>query len=323
MIKVCRQKVLVFLMICVLTIGLFGFPSRQAEGANLKEYQVIIENFNKVTTYDKIPERIVTLSIGELEICLALGLKDKIVGIVIGYAEKYDQEILKLPVLADGYGEAGVPSLETIIDASPDFVYGTAFAFHADYGIASQNDFDQLGINTYVSKGTYDDVVTMDDVFEDIINIGKIFNKEADAKELVEEMKTEIRRYEVKNSEPLRVFVYDSGIEKPSTAGKNSLVSALIERVGGKNIFDNLERQFASVNWESIAEANPQIIVINDYKGTTAEEKINILKDHPAMADVAAIKDDRFIIVPLDYILPGMKNIEAIKILSEGMAKEQ
>lgn len=340
--RVFSKKVMIFFIIGLLTIGLMGCQKSQteedlpvnssSEASNEVEkdnkedekYEVVIDNFNKVTTYEKIPERIVTLSIGELEICLELGLEDKIVGIVIaeGYAKDYDENIQKLPVLADGYGSACVPTLETIIDVEPDFVYGTAFAFNADYGIAAQKDFDKLGINTYVTKGTYDEIVTIDDVYEDIMNIGKIFSKEEKAIEVVEEMKKEITKYEEKKSEPLKVFVYDSGVEKSNTAGKNALITSLIEIVGGKNIFDNIEKQFTSVSWEAIAEANPDVIVINDYEGMTAEEKIETLKDHPAMAGLEAIKNDRFIIVPLDYSFPGMKNSEAIRILWEGMNKK-
>ena len=344
MIKAFSKTVKVFLVIGLLTLGLLGCQNNQTDGTDLEnnssftasnevkevkkqkeqKYEVVIDNFNKVTIYKKVPERIVTLSIGELEICLALELENKIAGIVIaeGYAKDYDKNIRKLPVLADGYGSACIPTLETIIDAEPDFVYGTAFAFNADYGIAAQKDFDELGINTYVTKGTYDEVVTMDDVYEDIMNIGKIFNKEEKAKEIINDLKEDIVKYEVKNSDPIKVFVYDSGVEKPSTAGKNALITSLIEIVGGKNIFDNIASQFTEVNWETLAEANPEVIVISDYEGMTVEEKINTLKSHPAMADVKAVQNENFIVVPLDYSFPGMKNTEAIKMLSEGMPKK-
>lgn len=326
-----KKKIMCLLLISVLTISLFGcnngaqVNNQKNNNEDNNQYEVTINNFNKDTIYKKVPEKIVTLSIGELEICLELGLEDKIVGIVIaeGYAKDYDEKIQKLPVLAEGYGTSCVPTLETIIEVEPDFVYGTAFAFNANYGIASQKDFDELNINTYVTKGTYETEVTIDDVYEDIENIGKIFNKEEKATTVIEKMKNEITKYKKEYDQPKTVFVYDNGTEKPSTAGKCALITSLIETVGGKNIFDDIDKQFTQVNWEAIAEANPSYIVINDYEGTTAEQKIEVLKNHAALKEVDAVKNNNFIIVPLDYSFPGMKNIDAIKILSEAINKEK
>lgn len=334
---------MVFFIVTILVIGLLGCQSNQTEETSSKannpdsvsnevekedeeeKYEVVIDNFNKVTTYKQVPERIVALSIGEVEICLGLGLEDKIKGIVIaeGYAKDYDESIQKIPILAEGFGATCVPSLETIIDVEPDFVYGTAFAFNADYGIAAQKDFDELGINTYVTKGTYDDVITIDDVYEDITNIGKIFNKEEEAIKLINGMKEEIAKYEIKDrSQPVKVLVCDSAEKQVSIAGGTALITSFVETVGGRNIFDDIEKQFTKVSWETIAERNPEVIVINEYEGMTSEEKINMLKSNPVMEDVEAIKNNNFVIVPLDYSLPSLKNVEAVKILAQGINKK-
>lgn len=42
---------------------------------------ISIENFDRTMAFDKVPERIVSLSYSETEILVALGLADKIIGI--------------------------------------------------------------------------------------------------------------------------------------------------------------------------------------------------------------------------------------------------
>ncbi len=66
----------------------------------------------------------------------------------------------------------------------------------------------------------------MDDVFEDILNIGRIFRVEDRAEDLVKTMKEDMNAVHEKVKdveEPVNVFVYDSGEKEPFTAAQNFL----------------------------------------------------------------------------------------------------
>ena len=56
---------------------------------------------------------------------------------------------------------------------------------------------------------------------------------------------------------------------------------------------------WATVSWEEVVERAPEVIVINDYGSTSLEEKIEELKENPALADVPAIRDGRITSVTL------------------------
>ena len=58
------------------------------------------------------------------------------------------------------------------------------------------------------------------------------------------------------------------------------------------------------------------MIVIVNYGSVTAEQKRAFMMSNPAFANIAAVKNDRF--VTLEYVeaTPGPRNIKAIKTLA-------
>lgn len=139
-----------------------------------KKSRITIINLYRVTQYDSVPERIVCLSYPEAEICVALGLAGKIAGIASaeGTVEDcfriYREKISMIPVIPNDSPGRQLPAFETICKLQPDFVYGTAYAFRADAGIANPGGFERNGARIYAAKGTYTLGCTLGDVYEDI-----------------------------------------------------------------------------------------------------------------------------------------------------------
>jgi iron complex transport system substrate-binding protein len=152
------------------------------------------------------------------------------------------------------------------------------------------------------------------------LNLGTIFGVSDRATALVDGYKARLAEVTagVDRSNPLRVFVYDSGEEAPFTAGKYAMPTAMIEAAGGVNIMDDVEKSWTEVAWEPVVERNPQVIVIVNYGDVTAEQKIAYLKTNPAFAGIDAVVNDRFVV--LDYVeaTPGPRNVEAVEKLVAG-----
>ena len=56
------------------------------------------------------------------------------------------------------------------------------------------------------------------------------------------------------------------------------------------------------------------MIVVHEYETEmmgTAEEKIKMLKEHPALKDVDAVKNDHFVVVSLAEVFPGLQVFDA------------
>lgn len=270
-------------------------------------------------TYPEAPKRAVTLNQHVTEIMLALGLADKMVGtaylddqILPELKEAYD----KVPVLADKY-----PNKEVLMAANPDFVYSGWKSGFGDKGVGSMEDLDKAGIKSYLQESSNKPGPTVEDVFADIQNIGKIFRVEDKANELIGKMKQEMDQTVSKLGnvdKPLQVFVYDSGEDNPLTAANNYMTS-LIKMAGGKNVFDDIQKGWAEVSWEEVVNRKPDVIVVVDYGDKTVDQKKNLLLTKRELADIPAIQNKRLIVLPLSAASEGVRAPIALKILAEGL----
>ncbi|MBH0331964.1 Fe3+-hydroxamate ABC transporter substrate-binding protein [Brevibacillus brevis] len=280
---------------------------------------VTLTNNGIEMTYPTPPERAVTLNQHVTEIMLALGLADKMVGtaylddkILPELKTEYD----KVPVLADKY-----PTKEVLLAANPDFVYAGWKSGFGEKGVGSMQDLEKVGIKSYLQESSSKPGPTIDDVFADITNIGRIFRVEDKANDLINKMKGEMDQTISKIGkvdEPLKVFVYDNGEDKPFTAANNYMTS-LIKTAGGKNIFDDIQKGWAEVSWEQVVSRNPDVIIIVDYGDRTVEQKRHFLLTKKELADIPAIKNQRLMVLPLSAASEGVRAPIALKILAEGL----
>jgi iron complex transport system substrate-binding protein len=283
--------------------------------------EVEIENIENVLVFSEVPKRAVSLNQHVTEVMLALGLEESIVGtaylddeILPVYKEAYE----KIAVLSDQY-----PSQEVLLAQEPDFVYaGWESAFRED-NIGTIEQLSQFGINAYLHESSKIVGPSIEHIYQDIRNISKIFNVNDKGEELINEMQKELTTIQTripKNEEPLRVFVYDNGEAAPFTVGQNFL-NEIVTMAGAENIFNDIDSNWGEVSWEAVVDRDPEVIVIIDYGQTTAEEKKNLLLNHPGLTDVTAIKDEHFIVMPLSAAAEGIRVPHALEILVEGLYK--
>ncbi|MEO0920886.1 MAG: ABC transporter substrate-binding protein, partial [Pseudomonadota bacterium] len=156
-------------------------------------------------------------------------------------------------------------------------------------------------------------------MYNDLLNLGKIFDVEARAQKLVDGYKAELAAFTEaleRGDDPVRVFVYDSGDDTPFTAGKYAMPTAMIEAAGGVNILDDVEKSWTTVGWEAVVERNPEVIIIVNYGNVTAKEKRDFMLSNPAFAELDAVKNDRFVVLEYVEATPGPRNIKAVKKLA-------
>ncbi|GAB1480726.1 ABC transporter substrate-binding protein [Paracoccaceae bacterium] len=288
-------------------------------------YPVTVTSCNREITLNAAPERAVSNDVNLTEMMLVLGLRDRMVGYTgISGWKTLDAQmrdgIAELPELSAQY-----PSKEVLAAAEPDFFFaGWNYGMKVG-GEVTPETLAPLGITTYELTESCIHIgpkarSSMADMYTDILNLGKIFGVEARAEELVAGWKARLAEATagVDHSKPLRVFVYDSGEQAPFTAGAYAMPTALIEAAGGVNIMADLEKSWAEIGWEPVVERNPEVIVIVNYGDVTAEQKIAFVKGNPAFSGIAAVKNDRFVV--LDYVeaTPGPRNIAAVEKLVAG-----
>jgi iron complex transport system substrate-binding protein len=284
-----------------------------------RETPVELENMGVKMIFPEAPKRAVTLNQHATEVMLALGLESSMVGtaylddqILPEYKAQYD----KIPVLAKQY-----PSKEVFMAAAPDFAYaGWKSAFN-DKNLGSREELAEQGVSTYVQESSNKPGPTLEDVYLDILNIGRIFRVEDRTDKLVKGIRKQVQSIQTQIGtveKAPKVFVYDSGEDKPFTAANNYLTS-LIKSVKAKNIFDDINKSFAEVSWEEVVSRNPDVIVILDYGDTSLKDKEKLLLSKPALANVEAIKNKRFVVLPLSAAAEGIRAPIALKTLAAGL----
>jgi iron complex transport system substrate-binding protein len=160
------------------------------------------------------------------------------------------------------------------------------------------------------------DTIAIDDMFTDIRNLATIFGVPERAEALITGWQAELAALAIPEGAPPRVFVYDSGEDTPFTSGRYAMPTAMIEAAGGRNIMDDVESSWTRVAWEPVVERNPEVIVIVNYGDVTAEQKMDFLRNTPALAGMDAVVNNRFVVLEYVEATPGPRNIRAIRTLA-------
>ncbi|MFF9760701.1 MULTISPECIES: ABC transporter substrate-binding protein [Streptomyces] len=287
-------------------------------------FPVTIDNCGVRTTYDRPPSRVVTIHQHPAELMLALGLKERMVGTAF-------PDSAVLPELRKNYEAIPElakkePSFEKILDAEPDFVYGGYGSAFAENEGRSRKAFADAGIDTYLNREYCGKKrVTMEDTYDEIRTIGEVFGVPDRADELVADLEGRVGRAaaEVAGEPEVPVFVYDSGDKSAFTAGGKSLGTELIRLAGGENVFADLDDVFGDVSWEQVVARKPEVIAVYDYADAgSVEEKKTFLLSQPALADVPAVRNKRFVVLPLTATLVGIRSAYAVEDLARGLHPE-
>ena len=332
-----KTRLIALLLCLVMVLGLCACGNGQSTQSQNPENQetttlkndepVTIENMGATTTYEKAPESAVALSYSIAEIMVALGLEDKIVAIAPSMyildqvSEQYRETVGSFPELEGHYG---VPSLETVLNTNAEFVYGDAYSFYAS-SVGTREDFENAGVKIYATEGTCVSNPTFENIYNDILNIGKIFRVEDRAAELVAELRQREAAVasKVSDLDPVSVFYYDSdtgGGVAMSTIGNTGLQLYMLQLAGCKNVFDDTDGEYIMVSWEDVIDRDPEYILVCDYYGSGyAEERIAEMKNNPDTADMDAVKNDRFIIVPGLAMFPSLECLDVVEQIADAV----
>ena len=286
--------------------------------------ETTVNSCNRTVSFDAPPKRAISNDVNLTEMMLVLGLADHMVGYTgISGWKTLDEEmranVKQLPELSSKY-----PTKEVIVGANADFFFaGWNYGMKVG-GEVTPETLEPFGVKVYELTESCTHIMkkgkaSIDDMYADLLNLGAIFDVEDTAKNLVNNYKAELKSFkdDLETGEPVRAFVYDSGEDTPFTAGLYAMPTALIEAAGGVNVMNGFEKSWGTVTWEEVVAQNPEVIVIVNYGSVTAEQKRAFMMSNPAFANIAAVKNDRF--VTLEYVeaTPGPRNIKAIKTLAK------
>lgn len=287
--------------------------SAPAETANSScAYPFVLDNYGREVSISKKPEKVLTLGPNCTELFAALGLADCVIGRSLvnhsrGPLAEYADAVNQIPQL--NYGSA---TREAILTSGADFIYALDWEI-GDEG-CNIEEASGYGMTVYVNYAA-----TLDEQYQEILDIGRIFEVEGTAEAFVAEQKSRIAAVQeaLAGQTPVEVLIYDSGNDGVFTCSGINFESLLVELAGGHNIFDDLtEKQWVTVSYEEVLAREPDVILIHDYDAPSVDEKIAKIKANPTLSQLDCVKDEAFSVITLESVLPGSRMAYAVESMA-------
>ncbi|WP_448061144.1 putative F420-0 ABC transporter substrate-binding protein [Cellulomonas hominis] len=284
---------------------------------------VTLDNCGTTVTVDTPPEHVVAIKSTSIEMLLALGLGDRLVGTAFAdgpvpadLAAAYDA----VPVLSDQ-----VPGQEALLAVDPDFVYGGWESNFSADGAGDRATLAGLGIGSYVSpaackeKGYMPDPLTFDGLFDEIREVASIFGVQDRAEQLVTEQQDALASVTPAPAGTTALW-YSSGTDTPYVGAGIGAPQMMLDAAGLTNIFADVHDTWTSAGWEEIVAADPDVIVLVDATWNTAASKIELLESNPATSQLTAVRQHRYLTIPFPAAEAGIRNADAVVSLTEQLA---
>ena len=294
-------------------------------------YPLTIDNCGRQAVYDKAPERAIGLGQNSAEIMLALGLADRMVGTAFWPSKvlpEYAEANAKVKLLTVEF-----PTFESILAERPDFV---AAALPSLVGpnskVAKREDFDNVGVASYLSPSTCLDASGSKDVYgsraqlwssellyKEIDDISRIFDVADRGQKLIADFKAReaaLRGHVTSDGRKLSYLFWFSSPSPSADAylgGKNGASGYIADLLGGKNAIDT-EAEWPTLGWEAIIAADPDVIVVasldrNRWELDKPEAKIKFLTTDPAASQMRAVRNKAIVVMDGQAMNPTLRTV--------------
>ncbi|ARX83012.1 ABC transporter substrate-binding protein [Streptomyces alboflavus] len=306
-----------------------GSPTQTSDKAR-PGYPVTLTTCGEKTKVQAPPKRAVSLDQGSTEILLSLGLADRMVGTgtwTDPVLKGLEKENAKVPRLADRY-----PSLEKVLDEEPDFVSASFLYTVGKGGVADRAKFTELGVPVYVSPtdcagkdnagdddGTRTKTLTMDTVYGEIRDLARVFDVEKRGEKLIADLKSRAAKAarSVDASDTTLMYWFANS-EAPYIAGCCGAPGVITRELGVKNAFADTREEWPQLNWETIADRDPDVLVIGDLtrrsqSAESARQKIRFLESNPATKNLTAVKKKRYVLLSGQALNPSIRTVDGIE----------
>ncbi|MEM6985677.1 MAG: ABC transporter substrate-binding protein, partial [Pseudomonadota bacterium] len=155
-------------------------------------YPVDVDSCGETLTLAAAPERMVVHDINMADMAFALGLQEHMVGVtgISGWyktSPEFDARRGDIPELAPKY-----PTVENLVAAAPDLFFAGWYYGMRPGGDVTPETLGAQGIQTLVLSESCIHLdknrpaASMDLLFDDMLRLGTVFNKQSEAEKLVE-----------------------------------------------------------------------------------------------------------------------------------------
>jgi iron complex transport system substrate-binding protein len=263
------------------------------------------DDADRTITFDRPPQRIVSLTPGHTETLYALGAGDRVV-VTDKYSDFPPEN--KPKATLDTYPK---PNAEELVSLKPDLI---VVLVEGDEFI---QQMEPRGIKVLKLFPK-----TFDGALGDIELLGRVTATESRARQITDEMRERAAAVvaKTKNAPKPRVLYELDASEpaRPFVAGPAGFFGGLVPMAGGQNVFDDIGKPSGQVSTEQIVARDPEIIIMGDADSPFNAQTPDMVRTRPGWQTIAAVRTGR--IHPLDQAFlsrPGPRLADGL----ERMAK--
>lgn len=324
-----RLRVVAAVLVTSVLLTACGGSGSRSTDASPPGYPRTVDNCGEHVEIERAPQRAVSLNQGSTEILLSLGLAGSMAG-----SATWTDPVLpdladaneRVPRLADDN-----PSFETVLAAEPDFVSASFVSTLGVGGVATRAQLADLGVPTYVSPadcvkdnsgagdGRRDAPLDMATIHDEIRDLARIFDVPDRGEELVDELRKRVRRATAGvDASGVELMYWFANKESPYLAGCCGAPGIITRALDAENVFDDTHDEWPQINWETVAERDPDVLVLGDLTrrsqtAESAERKIEFLESHPVTRKLEAVRERRYVLLPGQAMNPGLRTVDGIE----------
>ncbi|QRM32605.1 ABC transporter substrate-binding protein [Microvirga sp. VF16] len=303
-------------------------------------YPLTLENCGAKVSIEKAPQRAVGLGQNSTEIMLMLGLADRMAGSAIWVSPV-------LPALTADNAKVqrianNAPNFEAVVARQPDFIAAQFLTSVGPQGrVGTRQQFLDLGVPSYISPtdcavtdntrsdGTRKQMLTMDLLYQEIDELSRIFDVADRGQALIAQLKEREGAVGKRVADKARDVSLVYWFSSPDVAGdawvagKNGASGYITKVIGARNIIDS-EKEWPLVGWETIASANPTVIVIGtmDRRTQGADDplvKKRFLTTDPVVSKLDAVEKGRIVEMDAQAMNPTIRTITGLETVASAL----
>lgn len=293
-------------ILCVLVLSLLlSLFAGCGQSSTKNGKSTITDMIGNEIVIEKTPEKIIALQASDVEILYALGVQDNI--IAVGEYANYPEDANNKKKL----GTAMNTSIEEIIDLEPDVIFMGKMA----QTVEQAEQLQQAGITVVIT-----DAQTIEDAYRVIGVIGQVVGKADKAEQIVNDMKAgfEDLRAKSEQKEKLNAYIEVSPLQYGLwTCGKGTFVHEIMEILGMKNVFEELNG-WGEISEEQVIDKNPDIILTNVGAFDDAHGPVEEILARENWSGINAVVNNKVYMIDADKTSrPGPRLLEAAEEIYE------
>ena len=303
-----------------------GGSSDEAPGETVYPLTITTYNYAKEPveiTFEKAPEKVLAVYQNSIETLLALGLEDRIIacaGLDHEVKDEYKQAFSKVNYLTEY-----APSRESTIMLEPDFILSW-YSIFDEKRLGDVSYWHERGIGTYMMKNSGAAALrVLENEYEDILAIGKIFNVQQKAHDLVNAIKAEVKKavdHSAGASAKRRVLIVEFFGESITLYRSSSLGGDMVTKLGAELISNDS----GQIGQEDMINLDPDVIFIV-YMDRAGEDRsalsMSKVMDEPKFASLKAVQNKEVYTIQLgEMYCSGVRTLDGITKFAKGIYPE-